>query len=458
MGLFYNRPERVEAAFEGPKGIDFLIRHGFTDDGLWREGSIPYQFAATIPLVKAAELLDNARHARSLYRGGQTGDGRDLRLAHIALLNLLFPDRRLPTVGDCYAVRRHLGEYGDFEVLCRRFSDPRLAWLLRDTEKRSERALFEGAADLPVGVPPEQHSRLWPEAGYVALRSVEGAEYWSGRGWTLFGTYSGNHVHSNADKLSIQLFGEGHLWLPDLEARSSEVHAFSSNVQAQLNRHTICHNTLLVDGRSQRHPGKRLDLIEYHVLPSVKRVTMGDLNERLYPDVKQVRTCIVRDEYVLDVFQVAADKPRQLAWLVHVDGTSTGGSAGQSARADLPDTGAWSYLLSPRKADPNKTCWEAFRHGDRHFRIDLKCSVPAELVQCGFPRDDSDNPEVVPMRIFRAEATEAWFAAIYQCGSVPPHAARVSLAPGELGNWTATVEINSCRLNHRVPRLAELVE
>lgn len=455
-GLFFDHPERIDSAFEGPKGIDFLMRHGFTDDGLWREGAIPYQFAATSPLVKTAELLDNAGHARSLYDGTGTGGGRDLRLAHDALLNLLFPDRRLPTIGDCYAARRHLGAYTDFEVLWRRFADPHYAWLLRDADNRSQSALIQGPAELPQGVPPEQHSRLWPEAGYVALRSVEGADYWSGRGWTLFGTYSANSVHSNADKLSIQLFGAGHLWLPDLEARSSEVHAFSSSVQAQLNRHTVCHNTLLVDRQGQRHPRKRLDLIEYHVLPSAKRVTMGDLDEQLYAGVRQLRTCIVRDQYVLDVFQVAADKPRQLVWLVHVDGISTGSSAGPSAPADLPDSGAWSYLVLPRTAGVADRSWETFRHDERHFRMDLLTSAPAELVQCGFPRDDGADPESVPMRMFRIDATEGWFAAVYQCGPEPPQAAQISLAPAELGNWTATVEINGRRFDHCVPQLAEL--
>jgi len=36
-----------------------------------------------------------------------------------------------------------------------------------------------------------------------------------------FGTFSGQPVHENADKLSIILFGDGHLWLPDCEARAA---------------------------------------------------------------------------------------------------------------------------------------------------------------------------------------------------------------------------------------------
>ena len=72
---------------------------------------------------------------------------------------------------------------------------------------------------------------LWPEMGYVALRSNAGTNYWSGQGWSLFATFSGQPVHEHADKLSLILFADGHLWLPDSEAKPSAEHAFSSITQ-----------------------------------------------------------------------------------------------------------------------------------------------------------------------------------------------------------------------------------
>ena len=85
---------------------------------------------------------------------------------------------------------------------------------------RTPQALFAGVIDLPPAPPPVQSSRLWPEMGYVALRSNEGTNYWSGQGWSLFATFSGQPVHEHADKLSLILFADGHLWLPDSEART----------------------------------------------------------------------------------------------------------------------------------------------------------------------------------------------------------------------------------------------
>ncbi len=455
VGLFYDRPQLVEEAFRGPKGIDFLMRHGFTDDGLWMEGSIPYQFAATAAMLVAAETLENTGHPRSLYRQ-ETADGRTLKAAYDALFPLLFPDRTLPAIGDCYGQRPHLGKHHDWEILCRRFRDPRYAWLLRDLKERSRQALFDGLAQLPAADPPGQHSRLWPEHGYAALRTVEGPEYWSGRGWTLFATYSNNLVHENADKLSIQLFGEGHLWLSDCEARPGAEHSFSAAVQSQLNRETLCHNALLVDGRSQRHPNRQLDLVEYHVLPNVKRLTIGDVSGRLYPGVRQLRTCIVRAEYVLDFLQVKADKPRELAWIAHVDGTPSASSVEKPlAPAVFPAQPPWSYLRTPRRADAANLYWETFRHGDRAFRMDVSCSGPQELVTCGFPKDDGPNPDTIPMRMLRSRAADAWYAAVYRCGTSLDAPMRLDAAPGESGNWLVTVALGNTRFTHRVPQLPE---
>ena len=279
IGLFYSQPELVERALHGPKGAWFMMRHGFRDDGLWLEGSIPYQFAATSALLRLAEILENCNYRESLLRD-TTADGMNLKQSYDALIPLLFPDGTLPPVGDAYARRPHLSENPDWEILYRRLGDPKYAWLLASRKDRLPQALFQGQPRLGKAAPPSQATRLWPEMGYAALRSVEGTNYWSGKGWTVFATYSSRPVHNHADKLSFMLFGDGHLWLPDLEAKTAAEHAFSSQVQSRLNRETLCHNTLLVDGQSQRFPGRSLDLLEYRALPSAKRLTMGSRTGR----------------------------------------------------------------------------------------------------------------------------------------------------------------------------------
>ena len=451
IGVFYGRPELVERALRGPKGVADMLEQGFKDDGLWLEGSIPYQFAETAPLVVLAQALENARYPESLFRY-RSPNGHSLKQSYDALVPLLFPDRTLPTIGDCYARRAHIGESPDWEVLCRQFHEPPYAWIIGDRKSRAPQALFTGAIEPPPGSPPAQSSRLWPEMGYVALRSNEGTNYWSGGGWSLFATYSGQPVHDHADKLSLILYADGHLWLPDPEARTSAEHAFSSATQAQLNRQTLCHNTLLVDGHSQRFPGQRLDLLDFTNTPGLKQAAIGDLQGRLYEGVRQVRTLIVTTNYVLDFFQAASGTPREFSWLTHVDGSPAAGSIRATSAFALPSSAPWSYLRDARSAPANGPWWEAFSAGRQTFRIDCLSDGAAEVVQCGFPRDDSSGGQALPMRMVTRRGTNAWFLAVYRLVASPQETAGLEVAPAGPDQVEITLHLAGRTYHHRLPR------
>ncbi|HOX57596.1 MAG TPA: alginate lyase family protein [Verrucomicrobiota bacterium] len=452
IGVFYDRPELVERALRGPKGVEQMLAEGFKDDGLWLEGSIPYQFAETTPLVIMAQMLANAGCPEDLFRY-RSPNGHSLKQAYDALIPLLFPDRTLPTIGDCYARRAHIAESPDWETLFRRFREPAYAWLIADRKTRTPQALFNGAIDLPKVPPPALESRLWPEMGYVALRSNEGTNYWSGRGWSLFASFSGQPVHEHADKLSLILFADGHLWLPDLEARTSTEHAFSSLTQGQLNRQTVCHNTLLVDGRSQRLMGQRLDLIEFTNTAGLKRATIGDLQGRLYEGVHQLRTFIVTEGYVLDFFQAASAAPHEFAWLTHVDGKPAGGSLRATNTVSWPTGAPWSYLREPRGASAAAQVWECFSNSGQTFQLDVLADGPTEIVHCGFPRDDSQGAPTIPMRLFKRHGTKAWFLAAYRLVPKPDEPAELKVSPAGTESMNISLRSGGHTFKHAVPRL-----
>lgn len=454
MGVFYDRSELVDRALRGPKGVEYMLANGFKDDGLWLEGSIPYQFAETTPLLLLAQMLENARWPESLFNY-RTANGRTLKQSYDALIPLLFPDRTLPTIGDCYARRPHIGENPDWEILFRQYREPAYAWLITDSGKRTAQALFSGVPDLARGVAPAQTSKLWPEMGYVALRSSEGKNYWSGKGWSVFATFSGQPVHENADKLSIILFADGHLWLPDCEAKTSAEHAFSSLTQGQLNRSTVCHNTLIVDDRSQRSPGARLDLIEFTNAPGLKRVTMADLHNRLYEGVRQARTVIVTPDYVLDFFQVASDAPHDFAWLTHVDGRRVAGSVEATTPFKLPNDAPWSYLRDPRGAGRTNNFWETFTDGKHRLQLDVLTDGPADIVHCGFPPDDSASPETIPMRIVQRNGRNAWFLAIYRVGKQPAKSLSPTVENRPDGKFEISAKVGRKIVRHEVAKVAK---
>jgi hypothetical protein len=448
-GLFYGEPALVDEALYGKKGVLDCLRYGFTDDGLWLEASLNYQFAATAPMVLIAELLENAGADFSLW-DFQTDDSRTLRQAYDALFDTLFPDRTLPNIGDCYGRRGHLGASPDYGILFARFKDPRYAWILNDYGKAGLDALFYGVSPLPEGTAPPMYSTLWPEHNYAMLRSIEGDHYWTGEGWSLFASFSNAPVHQHADKLSIMLFGNGRHWLIDCEARASVYHAFSSAVQRELNRQTHCHNTVLVDNRSQRFPDGRLELLEYHALPEVKRLTMGDLHGRLYEGVRQMRTLVVTSDYVLDLYQVASRETHDYAWLAHVNGASAGVSADGWQTIALPDAVPWNWLRDAEAVSNQARYWEVFADGQDRFAMDVATDAPVEAVRCGFPRDDSENPETWPMRMLRCTRPSAWFAALYRLGQDTSPAA-IEVVPAELGRYAVTVQFGSTARTHLIP-------
>jgi hypothetical protein len=452
IGAFYGRPELVERALRGPKGVEQMLAQGFKDDGLWLEGSIPYQFAETAPLVILAQILENARYPGDLFRY-RSPNGYSLKRAYDALISLLFPDRTLPTIGDCYGRRAHIAESPDWEILFRQFREPAYAWLIADHKTRTPQALFSGAIDLPPAPPPAQESKLWPEMGYVALRSNGGTNYWSGRGWSLFATFSGQAVHENADKLSLILFADGHLWLPDCEAKPSAEHAFSSLTQGELNRQTVCHNTLLVDGRSQRLMGQRLDLLEFTNAPGLQRATIGDLHGRLNEGVRQLRTLIVTEGCVLDFFQAASATPHEFAWLTHVDGKPAGGSLRATNTITWPSGAPWSYLRDPRGASATGQVWECFSDGDHTLRMDVLADGPTQVVHCGFPRDDSRAAPTLPMRLFKRQGTNAWFLAAYRLAPKPLEPVELKVAPGGAGQMAITLWSDGKVFQYTVQRL-----
>lgn len=463
IGLFYERIDQVEQALRGPKGVLEMMRHGFKDDGLWIEASIPYQLAQTGPMVLMAQMLDNAEYPFRLSTY-VNDDGLSLKGAYDALFETVFPDRTLPCVGDCYATRSHLGSCADCEWLFSRYRDVKYAWLISDHGRPNnsrrlpwespENVLFTAEADLSCAAPPDMRTRLWPEHGYAALRTAEGKKYWSGDGWTVFCVYSDFNTHGNFDKLSIMLFGDNHLWLPRVEAATAEEQRFAATIQKELNRSIICQNALEVDGRDPAVTPVRLDLIEFASRPQAKRLVMGDLAGRLYPGVLQSRTLIARNDYVFDCYQVAAAKEHEYSWITHIDGKTTVCSAGQWRTHQLPAAAPWKYLRNPRQAQTDGQYWEVFENGGKLFRIDLACDGPIEVVACDFPLDDSDKPKTMPMRMIRARRPTAIFTALYQTIDNADADVEIKLDLDVLNTYQVHVAVDGITAVHRVAKLA----
>ncbi len=453
LGVFYHEEPLVEYALDGRRGLIELLESGLTDDGLWCEGSLVYHFAAIVPMVLYADTLRRAGHPRDLFTM-TLADGRTLRQPVDVMLDVLFPNRMIPPVGDAYGARADLADNPIYEYAWAAWGDPRHAWLLSQRGSRPAEALF--VPPLPAETQaPDIRSRMFPEHGYVFLRSPGGPAYWGSDARCAFLTYDRAGVHSHADKLSIMLFGCGKLLLPDVEGRATVPHAFSSRIQNELNRGALSQNTVMIDGKDQRSSGDLLDLVEFRDLPAEKRVTAADRQGILCEGVRQQRTICLTEHYTLDVFQVACDSPRQIDWVMHVldpQAQRTGGLELKPAAPPARD-GAWVWLRDFRAAPADDDWFASWQSDGVHLRLDAQGEPGTQVIECGYPATDEPAAGRIPMLLVRRKARQTVFAVVYTVGRALQGKVRLESCPDREDRMVWSVETAAGRGVHLVPRL-----
>ena len=417
LGLFYERPALVDYCINGPRGLLPLLGDGLLDDGLWCESSLNYHFTTIIPAIIFADAQRRCGSRPTLFdmRGA---NGRTLRQPFDAILRTLAPNRLIPPIGDTYANHMPIETMASiYEYAWQAWQDPTHAWVLRLAKERKTLAALI-SPPLPEQVsPPPIRSVLMPEHGYAFLRSHEDEAYWSDAARCAMLNFDDSNVHTHFDKPSLMLFGQGRMLLSDVEAKASSVHAFSSQVQRELNRSTLCHNTVMIGGFDQRHCPRRLELIEYRDTPHEKRITAADRDGLLYAHVTQMRTVILTPGYVLDVFQVRCPDQQQIDWLAHVMGPAESvlpEEVGETTPFELPSSGPWAWLRDARRLPQNDAPVLTWVQDGARLRLRLRTEPQASLIHCRFPEDDRpDSPTGVPMLIVRHQATKATIVALW---------------------------------------------
>lgn len=446
IGLFYGRDDLVDYAIESPEGVRDLMENGIRDDGLWLEGSFHYHFTPLYGLVPLAEMFRHAGGPIDLYRMEFAG-GHSLKQLFVAPFEVAFPDGMTPNIGDGYGRDLHLQNVYLYEYAHAAYADPRFAWLLsRESPTMSdEQRLYRDRTALLWGRPlgerqaPDVRSRVFPEHGYVMLRSVEGADYWRGEGCAVLLTFDRAGIHSHLDKLGLILWGRGRLFAQDVEGRPTEGHAFSSPIQRELNRRTICSNTVVVDGRDQKSVGELLDLRHFGVSDRSCSATIADLSGRLYPGVRLQRTVIVRPDLVLDVFRLESKDEHQYDWTFHpLD------EAGRT-RAALPfeplppgESPSPKWIKGGRHARSDSTWSAEWSARGIRFRLTMIGAPGTEIRVWNFPRDDRFTSPPIPMLQVRRHGRTADFVAVYESGKTLPDASDVRSKQEPDGSLTVT--------------------
>ncbi len=366
VGLAVKDRDLVDWAINSPYGLRHLVGHDINDDGVfWEraEGYHDFVLRAVMPFTEAtlhcgmdlynmSVPADRAKDEDAHYVTNTSDRPKSLRMMFESLFYLTFPNLSYPALGDSSPgpLRANAITLVGFD----RYRDAKLAWLLlrgrpeapagasaRNSQFGAEWHWL--AYDLPAEAPssfPMQEGRfantgeyrngcsLFPSTGVAILRQVSG-DYTTEPDSTAvslsFGPHGGGHGHS--DSLNIVLYAQGRQWIPDFGSMPYETHW-----KAEWTAQTISHNTVIVDGVSQKPTGTRrtqwpsdsnadrvFGVLERFDAPSK---SASAYSERAYEGIRLRRAVRLQGNSVVDAFTAADPKgaEHQYDYVLHIDG------------------------------------------------------------------------------------------------------------------------------------------
>lgn len=446
-GFVTRNRELIDEVLFGEMSVLYHLKEGLLADGLWWEQSIAYHEYTLEAFTWLALIAQNGGY--DIF-GLQVGD-RTFRSMYDAIVYHAFTDLGQPSVGDSPAdfTLRSMWLYG---VAYKQYGDPKFAWVLRQgnilgggfpgvlltywTLGAESVAPTVGSTDFAPAGRNDYGSSLFGHTGLAILRGSVA----SGDGinaavlWKPMGTIAG---HQHADNLSLYLTAHGHQWLAG-SGRFSYLPGLTDDRHGTYARHTVAKNTLVVDGVSQvpqtlsgglwntdGAQTSRGRLLTYVPGPTMQLVRAG--TDEAYPGVKLIRTLLVTDAYVLDVFDAASGVERQYDWVIHVDGELAEVAASfVPVRMPLGDEDGSQYVEIRHKLDgvlqPLVTRWTRGKGHLDHWLLPVE---PIDAVLLGTSLW-TVAPNERSVYVARTKGQTARFVSVFAPGAGEPAVHEVS--------------------------------
>jgi hypothetical protein len=266
---------------------------------------------------------------------------------------------------------------------------------------------------------------LFPSSGVAVLREV-GGDFTRQPAATAasvsYGPYGGGHGHP--DKLNLVVYAQGRQWLSDFGSMPYE-----TNWKAEWTAHTISHNTVVIDGVSQRPAGRRN--LQWPVDRATERVA-GRL-EAFEPETKAVRVscdtayegftlrravrlcgpCVVDDFHVAPTGAEAAK--HTFDYVLHVDGELVDSTLPLQPRSGpLGEACGYQHVQQKQGGTSGDVMCLRFVAGKRQLRlwgvpVDR---TPAEVIVADGPTNAPNARQ--PIVIVRRSAASARFVTVLE--------------------------------------------
>lgn len=260
---------------------------------------------------------------------------------------------------------------------------------------------------------------LFPSTGFALLRDGDYAgKLPSTEGTAVnmtYGPYGGGHGHP--DKLSIVVWNNGKQIIPDFGSCGYE-----SAEKGQWTAHTISHNTITVDGKSQ-YPGLDTDktwpvdtfekkawgkLSFFYADPFVKVVQASCDN--VFEGVKLTRTVTLVEGQVLDMYRAQSERDHVYDYALHIDAPFKGASLPLSPLSDpLGKNCGYQHIHKAQGSGvTSEEIGVRWDEGDKLVPFTAAGGEPTQLVVGESITTDLDK--LLPMVILRRRARDTTFA------------------------------------------------
>ena len=281
-------------------GFDDQLQRSFGDDGLWYEGSMAYQNYALQALVQTVDA------GRKL--GLPLHESPRFKLLLDSSLKVAYPDGTYPAINDSDPGSFRSFQWS-YEWAWRTYGDARYAQAAAWGDPRKLAELI-GPTAKPQW-PLETKSLDLADVGLAILRAGNNTDPTKAEQACVFldyGQHGGGHGHN--DKLNITLFAGGREWLLDPGRLSYSHKEYKTWV-----KHTVAHNTVVVDERDQRPTAGKLLWMK----ADDEGTSCAAECRTAYSGVTLRRSLRLTSRMLVDLYEVEAEKPRQIDWFVHAN-------------------------------------------------------------------------------------------------------------------------------------------
>ncbi len=324
-----------------------------------------------------------------------------------ALFYLTFPDLSYPAIGDSTAgpLRANALTLVGYE----RYHDPMLAWLIErdrpkagtaDSHRPWQWLVYDLPKDAPhrspsttAGLPTPASIRngcsLFPSTGIAILREAAG-NYTARPASTAvslsYGPHGGGHGH--AASLNMVLYSDGLQWIPSFGHMPYETPG-----KGQWTSQTVSHNTVVVDGVSQKptgrgnpswptdHTNDRVFGVLQRFDPAAKFVSAH--TETAYPGITLRRALRMEGHSVVDDFSMRdrQGSSHQYDYVLHIDGELESSSAPlKSCSGKLGKICGYQFIERQRCAVASQGFNLTFKNQGKLLRVWVPESAQTEII------------------------------------------------------------------------------